>query len=95
MEVDNNEAKTTRTHSGHLAQNIEPTEWNKTESDTSGNDSSASSASAYMADTTPWVPMTGWILDSGATAHIYKIHSMFTTFTPEQVTVGGINKTGP
>ena len=48
-----------------------------------------------MADTMSRVPMMGWIPDSGATAHICKICSTFTTFTPEQATVGGINKNGP
>jgi GAG-pre-integrase domain len=34
-------------------------------------------------------------VDSGATAHICKVHSTFTTFTAEWATVGGINENGP
>ena len=48
-----------------------------------------------MADTTPQVSSSGWILDSRATAHICKLRSAFKSFAPEQAMVGGINEHGP
>ena len=50
---------------------------------TSGNESSISSAFAYVANSTPQVLLFGWILDGGATAHICKTCSAFKSFTPE------------